>query len=93
MLAIARALVSRPKLLLVDEPALGLAPIVVTSLYEQFGRITREEGVSILLVEQYVHLALRSANTAFVLEKGELAYRSDGPDLLRDLAKVESYIS
>jgi branched-chain amino acid transport system ATP-binding protein len=93
MLAIARALVSRPKLLLVDEPALGLAPIVVSSLYAQFRRISDEEGVSILLVEQYLDLALRSADTAFVLEKGELAYTSNGPDLRADLEKVASYIS
>jgi branched-chain amino acid transport system ATP-binding protein len=72
MLAVARALVSHPKLLLVDEPGLGLAPIVVGALYKEFARLNADEGISILLVEQYVDLALRTAERAYVMEKGQI---------------------
>jgi branched-chain amino acid transport system ATP-binding protein len=94
MLAIARALVSHPKLLLVDEPGLGLAPIIVGELYRQFNRLNADEGVSILLVEQYVDLALRTASYAYVMEKGELAFETKcGPDQPSVNDVVSAYIS
>jgi branched-chain amino acid transport system ATP-binding protein len=81
MLSISRALMSRPKLLLLDEPSLGLAPQVVETIF----RILREvnaRGVSILLVEQNAHLALNLANYGYVLETGEVVMRGDGKSLL-----------
>jgi len=81
MLAISRALMSRPKLLLLDEPSLGLAPQVVETIF----RILREvnaRGVSILLVEQNAHLALSLANHGYVLETGEVAMQGPGKALL-----------
>jgi len=81
MLAISRALMSRPKLLLLDEPSLGLAPQVVETIF----RILREvnaRGVSILLVEQNAHLALSLANHGYVLETGEVAMQGAGRTLL-----------
>jgi branched-chain amino acid transport system ATP-binding protein len=81
MLAISRALMSRPKLLLLDEPSLGLAPQVVETIF----RILREvnaRGVSILLVEQNAHLALNLANHGYVLETGEVAMQGSGQTLL-----------
>jgi len=81
MLAISRALMSRPKLLLLDEPSLGLAPQVVETIF----RILREvnaRGVSILLVEQNAHLALNLADHGYVLETGEVAMEGPGRELL-----------
>ena len=70
MLAISRALMGRPKLLLLDEPSLGLSPILVTQIFRIIRRINEEQGVAILLVEQNAHMALRTAQFGYVLEVG-----------------------
>ena len=77
MVVIGRALMSRPKLMLLDEPSLGLAPLLVQSIFEIIGRINRESGVSILLVEQNAHVALQTADYAYVMENGRVVL--DGP--------------
>ena len=81
MLAIARALMSRPKLLLLDEPSLGLAPQVVENIFRILRDVNRD-GVSILLVEQNANQALRLAHRAYVLETGEIATTGTGKELL-----------
>ncbi len=83
MLAIARALMARPRLLMLDEPSLGLAPIVVDRLYETIRRL-REQGLTMLLVEQYVYGALDLADRAYVLETGRITRGGSGGELLRD---------
>jgi branched-chain amino acid transport system ATP-binding protein len=93
MLAVARSLVARPTLLLIDEPGLGLAPIVVHLLYQHFAQLNADEGLSILLVEQYVDLALRTAAQSFVLEKGRLAYSSTSSDVALERERVAAFIS
>ncbi len=82
MLSIARALMSRPKLLLLDEPSLGLAPQVTQTIFRIL-RDVNSRGVSILLVEQNAHLALGLANYAYVLETGEVVMTGTGADLLK----------
>ena len=72
MLAIARALMSKPTILLMDEPSMGLAPLLVQEIFKIIERINKEEGVTILLVEQNAHMALSVANRAYVLETGEI---------------------
>jgi branched-chain amino acid transport system ATP-binding protein len=74
MLAVARALMSRPKLLLLDEPSFGLAPLVVRDLFGMLRRLNLEEGISMLLVEQNAALALRIADTAYLLDTGRIAF-------------------
>ncbi|MFN9449076.1 MAG: ABC transporter ATP-binding protein [Rubrivivax sp.] len=74
MLAVGRALMSRPKLLLLDEPSFGLAPLVVKDLFAIFRRLNREDGVSMLLVEQNAALALDIADTAYLLETGRIVF-------------------
>jgi branched-chain amino acid transport system ATP-binding protein len=72
MLAISRALMARPKLMLLDEPSLGLAPRLVKEIFEIIGRINRERGVTVLLVEQNANMALRLADYGYVLEVGRI---------------------
>ena len=91
MLAIARALMSRPKLLLLDEPSLGLAPLIVREVFAVIRRL-REEGVTILLVEQMANLALAVADRAYVIETGRITLEGTGADLLRDERVRSAYL-
>jgi len=72
MLAIARALMTQPKLLMLDEPSLGLAPVIVAEIFEIIRRINRDEGMSILLVEQNAAIALATANQGYIMELGRI---------------------
>jgi branched-chain amino acid transport system ATP-binding protein len=81
MLAIGRALMSKPKLLMLDEPSFGLAPLLVEQMFEMIGQINRQ-GVTILLVEQNVRAALELAQRAYVIENGRIAGQGVGKDLL-----------
>ena len=83
MLGVARALIGRPRLLVLDEPSLGLAPVVVDEFYGQLARL-RERGVTILLVEQHVERALRLADVAHVLNLGELVVSGTPDEVARD---------
>ena len=90
-LAIARALMGRPKLLLLDEPSLGLAPIFVDSIFETIHQIN-EEGTTILLVEQNAQLALQYSNRGYVLETGNIALAGTSEDLLTNEQVRKAYL-
>jgi branched-chain amino acid transport system ATP-binding protein len=92
MLAVARALMSRPKLLLLDEPSLGLAPLIVQDLFRRFSEINRSEGVTMLVVEQNANLALDIADRAYVLEAGEFAVSGTADELRNDDAVRRAYL-
>ena len=81
MLAMARALMSRPRLLLLDEPSLGLAPLIIVEIFRSI-RALRDAGLTILLVEQMAHQALAVADRAYVLETGRITLQGSGRDLL-----------
>jgi branched-chain amino acid transport system ATP-binding protein len=81
MLAIARAMMARPKLVLLDEPSLGLAPLVTQELFRQLGELNREQGVSMLIVEQNAGLALGIARRGYVLETGRIVVSGSADDL------------
>jgi branched-chain amino acid transport system ATP-binding protein len=91
MLAIGRAIMSRPRLLLLDEPSMGLAPIVVQKIFEVI-RLVNAAGVTVLLVEQNAHLALELASWAYVLETGEVAMEGTGQDLLKSEQIRKAYL-
>ena len=84
MLAIGRALMSRPCVLLLDEPSFGLAPLVIKDIYAVLRRINREEGVSILLVEQNASLAFEMAETVYLLETGRVVLSGSAAALRAD---------
>ncbi|RLE20198.1 MAG: ABC transporter ATP-binding protein [Actinobacteria bacterium] len=92
MLAVARALMSRPSLLLLDEPSLGLAPIIVQDLFERFGEINREMGTTMLVVEQNAQLALGIASRGYVLESGQITLEGAAEDLMHDDAIRKAYL-
>jgi len=92
MLAVARALMSRPRLLLLDEPSLGLAPLVVREIFRIVGTINRDEGVSVLLVEQNAALALDLADHVYLLETGRVVMSGPAADLKQNEAIRRSYL-
>ena len=92
MLAIARALMSRPRLLLLDEPSLGLAPMLVKQIFDVIRHVNQERGVTMLLVEQNAHQSLRLAHRAYVLSNGEIIMRGTAAELLADPKVRDSYL-
>jgi branched-chain amino acid transport system ATP-binding protein len=92
MLAVARALMSRPHLLLLDEPSLGLAPIIIQGLFQQFAELNREGDTTMLVVEQNANLALGIANRAYVLEAGEIVLSGSADELRHDDAVRRAYL-
>ena len=83
MLAIARAMMSRPKLLLLDEPSLGLAPLIVKQIFEVIGELNRNEGLTVFLVEQNAFHALRLAHRGYVMVNGNITMSGTGAELLK----------
>ena len=91
MLAVGRALMSRPKVLMMDEPSLGLAPLVVQGIFEII-RTINQQGVTVLLIEQNANMALKVADIAYVLETGEITKTGTGAELLADESIKEAYL-
>lgn len=91
MLAVGRALMSRPKLMMMDEPSLGLAPLVVKDIFSIIRKIN-EQGVTILLIEQNANMALHTADLAYVLETGRITLSGTGKELLSNEAVKKAYL-
>jgi len=92
MLAIARALMLRPRLLLLDEPSLGLAPLITRDLFERLGHLNREDGLTVLVVEQNAHLALGIGHRGYVLETGRIVASGPSDELRDDEAIRQAYL-
>jgi len=92
MLAIARAMMSRPKLLLLDEPSLGLAPLITREVFDRLGDFNREEGLTILVVEQNANLALDIGHHGYVLETGSIVTQGSAQSLRGDEAVRKAYL-
>ena len=91
MLAVGRALMAKPKMMMMDEPSLGLAPIVVKGIFDIIRKIN-QQGVTILLIEQNANMALQAAHTAYVLETGRITMTGTGAELLADERIKEAYL-
>ncbi|MEQ1703373.1 MAG: ABC transporter ATP-binding protein, partial [Ilumatobacteraceae bacterium] len=91
-LAIARALMSRPKLLLCDEPSMGLAPLITQELFQVIERLNKEEGLSVLLVEQNANLAMHMAHRVYLLETGRIVAEGSAAELSADDAIRKAYL-
>ncbi len=91
MLAVGRALMSRPKLMMMDEPSLGLAPLIVRGIFEIIREIN-SRGVTILLIEQNANMALQTADIGYVLETGRITLTGSGAELLKNAAVKEAYL-
>lgn len=92
MLAIGRGLMSRPKLLMLDEPSMGLAPILVQEIFETIVRLNKEMNYTVLLVEQNANIALQIAHHAYVIETGEIVLEGSGQELLGDDRVRKAYL-
>jgi branched-chain amino acid transport system ATP-binding protein len=92
MLAIARALMTNPRLLLLDEPLEGLAPIIVEELARAIQRMAIDEGTTIILVEQHAEIALSITGDAVVVERGNIVHRARSRDLLKDAGTLERLV-
>jgi branched-chain amino acid transport system ATP-binding protein len=92
MLALARAMMARPKLVLLDEPSLGLAPMLVTEIFDRLDKIRSEEGAAVLVVEQNANLALAHAARAYVLEVGRVVVSGSSAELRADESVRRSYL-
>jgi branched-chain amino acid transport system ATP-binding protein len=92
MLAIARALMSRPRLLLLDEPSLGLAPLIVKQIFETIREINQKDGVTVFLVEQNAHHALKLANRGYVMVTGKVTLSGSGAQLLANPEVRSAYL-
>ena len=91
LLAVGRALMSKPKLIMMDEPSLGLAPLVVKGIFEIIQEINRQ-GVTVLLIEQNANMALKTADIGYVLETGEITLSGSGRELLANEAVKKAYL-
>ncbi|MGE4450430.1 ABC transporter ATP-binding protein [Castellaniella sp.] len=92
MLATARAMMARPRMILLDEPSMGLAPLVVEQIFETVRTLNREQGITILLVEQNAKLALSVSSHAYILENGEIVLQGASADLRNDEAVQRAYL-
>lgn len=92
MLAIGRALMSRPRMIMFDEPSMGLSPVLVEQIFESIQKLNREQGLTILLVEQDVRLALTVASYAYILENGEINLQGPSEQLINDPAVRRAYL-
>ena len=92
MLAVARALMTRPKLLLLDEPSLGLAPLIVQKIFDIIATVNKEEGTTILLVEQNANMALQAAQRGYVLETGTIKMEDEAGALLHNSEIRKAYL-
>jgi branched-chain amino acid transport system ATP-binding protein len=92
MLAVARALMSRPRLLLLDEPSLGLAPLIIKNLFARFSELNEQEGVTMFIVEQNANLALDIADRAYVLEAGRIVLSGNAAELRTNDAVRRAYL-
>ena len=92
MLAVGRAMMAKPKLLMMDEPSLGLAPLIVKGIFEIIMRLSRESGTTILLIEQNAAAALKAADYGYVIETGEIKIEGAGEQLLNDPRVQEAYL-
>ncbi len=92
MLAVGRALLSRPKLLMMDEPSLGLAPMIVKEIFRIIQEIHKKQGVTILLIEQNANAALHIADVGYVMETGRITLKGSGKELLADEEVKKAYL-
>jgi len=92
MLAIGRALMSKPRFLMLDEPSLGIAPLLVKTIFEKIVEINRQQGLTILLVEQNANLALEISNYGYVLETGRILLQDQSPALRQNPQVKKAYL-
>ena len=92
MLSLAKALVTKPKLLMLDEPSLGLAPVVIDELFETISKIAKEQGLTVLIVEQNVDRALAISDRGYVLDVGEIVMEETAERMLNDSKVKEIYL-
>ena len=92
MLAIGRGIMARPRLLLLDEPSLGLAPLIIADIFATLRKINEEQGMTLLIVEQNANIALKNAGFGYVLQVGRIAVEGNADDLRQNKEVVESYM-